>query len=155
MTSKICCESQDGFFTDCRSFNKFIIAAGNAEQFDGNASVAKALETLKLPSLSSLLPGMAVSLLPHQTIGVAWALDREKGADKGGCLGDEMGLGKTVQAIALMVVNASSNPTCKGNLIIAPVALLDQWKLEIETKTTNGLKCLIYHGKQTHALRTP
>ena len=61
MTSKICCESQDGFLTNCCSFNKFIIAAGNAEQFDGNASVAKALETLKLPSLSSLLPGMAVA----------------------------------------------------------------------------------------------
>ncbi|KAL4073393.1 SNF2 family N-terminal domain-containing protein [Scleroderma citrinum] len=134
--------------------NKFLIAAGNSEQFDGNASVTKALEKLKLPSLYSMLPGMAVSLLPHQTIGVAWALDREKGSDKGGCLGDEMGLGKTVQTIALMVINASNNSMCKTNLIVAPMALLDQWKLEIETKT-NNLKCLIYHGKQAHMHHGP
>lgn len=117
--------------------------------------MAKALEKLKLPSLYSLLPGMAVSLLPHQTIGVAWALDREKGSDKGGCLCDEMGLGKTIQTIALMVINASNNPTCKTNLIVAPMALLDQWKLEIETKTTNGMKCLVYHGRQIHIPQYP
>jgi len=45
-----------------------------------------------------------------------------------------------------MVVNRSKDPTCKTTLIIAPLALLDQWKLEIETKTDCGLKCLIYHG---------
>lgn len=115
--------------------------------------MAKALEKLRLSSLYSLLPGMAVSLLPHQTIGVAWALDREKGSDRGGCLCDEMGLGKTIQTIALMVINASKNPTCKTNLIVAPMALLDQWRLEIETKTTNGMKCLIYHGKQIQTLQ--
>ncbi|KAG6335342.1 hypothetical protein ID866_3753 [Astraeus odoratus] len=126
--------------------NKFFIAAGNAEQFDGNASVANALGKLGLSGLYSLLPGMAVSLMPHQAIGVAWALEREKSSDKGGCLGDEMGLGKTVQIIALMVANPSNKPFCKTNLIVAPLALLDQWKLEIETKTTKGMRCLIYHG---------
>jgi hypothetical protein len=48
--------------------------------------------------------------------------------------------------IALMVKNASTNPLCKTNLIIAPTALLDQWKLEIEMKTNHGMTCLIYHG---------
>ncbi|KIJ63774.1 hypothetical protein HYDPIDRAFT_155277 [Hydnomerulius pinastri MD-312] len=126
--------------------SKFLMAAGNAEQFDGNASVDKALEKLGLTGQYQLLPGMAISLMPHQTIGVAWTLEREKSSDKGGLLGDEMGLGKTVQIIALMVANASDDPICKTNLIVAPMALLDQWKLEIETKTTNGMKCLIYHG---------
>ncbi|KAG1726392.1 P-loop containing nucleoside triphosphate hydrolase protein [Suillus lakei] len=102
--------------------DKFLIAAGNAEQFDGNASVDKALEKLGLKSLYDLLPGMAISLLAHQVIGV------RKCGDRGGCLSDEMGLGKTT------------------NLIVAPLALLDQWKLEIEMKTTNNLKCLVYHG---------
>lgn len=45
-----------------------------------------------------------------------------------------------------MVMNASDDPRCKTTLILAPTALLDQWKLEIEMKTNNGLKCLIYHG---------
>ncbi|KIK91296.1 hypothetical protein PAXRUDRAFT_830977 [Paxillus rubicundulus Ve08.2h10] len=126
--------------------SKFLISAGNAEFFDGNATVDKALEKLGLNGQYQLLPGMTVSLMPHQTIGVAWALDREKSSDKGGLLGDEMGLGKTVQIIALMVANASNNPLCKTNLIIAPLALLGQWELEIEMKTANGMKCLIYHG---------
>ncbi|KAF8838463.1 hypothetical protein BDN67DRAFT_971507 [Paxillus ammoniavirescens] len=126
--------------------SKFLISAGNAESFDGNATVDKALEKLGLNGQYQLLPGMTVSLMPHQTIGVAWALDREKSSDKGGLLGDEMGLGKTVQIIALMVANASDDPRCKTNLIIAPVALLGQWELEIEMKTANGMKCLIYHG---------
>jgi SNF2 family DNA or RNA helicase len=90
---------------------------------------------------------MSISLLPHQAIGVAWALEREKSGDKGGCLSDEMGLGKTVQIMSVMVANPSDDPICKTNLIVAPLALLDQWKLEIEMKTTNNLKCLVYHGK--------
>ncbi|KAG1772000.1 SNF2 family N-terminal domain-containing protein [Suillus placidus] len=138
--------------------DKFLIAAGNAEQFDGNASVDKALEKLGLKSLYDLLPGMAISLLAHQVIGVAWALEREKCGDKGGCLSDEMGLGKTVQIISVVIANPSDDPRCKTNLIVAPLALLDQWKLEIEMKTANNLKCLVYHGsnkprKQTDLMK--
>jgi hypothetical protein len=134
------------YFCAVRSIDKFLIAAGNAEQFDGNASVDKALEKLGLKSLYHPLPGMAISLLAHQVIGVAWALEREKCSDKGGCLSDEMGLGKTVQIISVIIANPSNDPRCKTNLIVAPLALLDQWKLEIEMKTTNNLKCLVYHG---------
>ncbi|KAG1775699.1 hypothetical protein EV702DRAFT_1234778 [Suillus placidus] len=98
--------------------DKFLIAAGNAEQFDGNASVDKALEKLGLKSLYDFLTGMAISLLAHQIIGVAWAT-REMWRQ---------------------------GRLCKTNLIVAPLALLDQWKLEIEMKTTNNLQCLVYHG---------
>ncbi|KAG1871505.1 SNF2 family N-terminal domain-containing protein [Suillus subluteus] len=134
--------------------DKFLIAAGNAEQFDGNASVDKALEKLRLKSLYNHLPGMAISLLAHQVIGVAWALEREKCSDKGGCLSDEMGLGKTVQIISVIIANPSGDPRCKTNLIVAPLALLDQWKLEIEMKTTNNLKCLVYHGSNKPRKKT-
>ena len=37
---------------------------------------------------------MEVALMPHQTIGAAWMLDKELSYFKGGCLGDDMGLGK-------------------------------------------------------------
>jgi hypothetical protein len=76
------------------SIDKFLLEAGNAEQFDGNASIDQALEKLGLQSQYDLLPGMEVALMPHQTIGVAWMLDKEQSSLKGGCLGDDMGLGK-------------------------------------------------------------
>ncbi|KAG5653742.1 hypothetical protein H0H81_010999, partial [Sphagnurus paluster] len=126
--------------------DKFLLEAGNAAQFDGNARVDQALDKLGLQSQYDLLPGMEVALMPHQTIGVAWMVEKERGFLKGGCLGDDMGLGKTIQMIATLVKNRSENPMCKTNLIIAPTALLDQWKLEIEMKTNCGLQCLIYHG---------
>jgi SNF2 family DNA or RNA helicase len=46
-----------------------------------------------------------------------------------------------------MVKNRSIDPVRKTTLIIAPLALLDQWKLEIEDKSNCGFSCLIYHGK--------
>lgn len=79
---------------DPASVDKFLLAAGNAEQFDGNASVDSALQKLGLPALYLPLPGMEVALMPHQVIGVAWMLEKEKGDEKGGCMADEMGLGK-------------------------------------------------------------
>jgi hypothetical protein len=88
-----------------RSIDKFLIEAGNAEQFDGNASLDKALKKLGLGAQYNLLPGMEVALMPHQTIGVAWMLDREESSFKGGCLGDEMGLGK-VCSLCLISRNA-------------------------------------------------
>ncbi len=68
--------------------------AGNAEQFDKNASVKDALYKLGLPDLNTPLPSMQITLMPHQAIGVAWMLEKERGVNKGGCLCDEMGLGK-------------------------------------------------------------
>ncbi|KAI5120898.1 hypothetical protein M0805_002998 [Coniferiporia weirii] len=124
----------------------FFHEAGNAELFDGNASVAKSLKRLDLPNLNTPFPGMDITLMPHQAIGVAWMLDKEKSANKGGILSDEMGLGKTVQMIATMMANRSTDPAVKTTLIVAPLALLGQWKLEIETKTTNNLSVHIYHG---------
>src|SRR5277367_6788304 len=77
-----------------------------------------------------VVPGMKVSLMQHQLVGVKWMCGREndpvlgrknKNDDKakkksygkvetvatvgGGLLADEMGLGKTIQSIALMVHN--------------------------------------------------
>ena len=75
----------------------FLRSAGNSEAFRGNTRVSRALEELRLPDIEALLPGMTVPLLPFQTIGVAWMLDKERGNHKGGILADDMGLGKTVQ----------------------------------------------------------
>lgn len=54
----------------------------------------KALAYLGLQHLDEKLPGMDISLMPHQVMGVAWMIEKEKSGIKGGCLADEMGLGK-------------------------------------------------------------
>jgi len=48
--------------------------------------------------------------------------------------------------IATIMSNRSDDPGMRSTLVICPVALLDQWKLEIELKTNDALRCLIYHG---------
>ncbi|KZO98477.1 hypothetical protein CALVIDRAFT_24180 [Calocera viscosa TUFC12733] len=92
---------------------------------------------------------MQISLLPHQIIGVAWMYEQETSkriGHYGGILADEMGLGKTVQMIATMMVNRPVEGKEKGTLIVCPVGLLDQWKSEIETKTTGLCKLYVHHG---------
>lgn len=76
------------------SIDKFLVEAGNAESFDGSVSVDKALKFLGLHTQQERLPGMDVSLMAHQILGVAWMVEKEQGFLKGGCLADEMGLGK-------------------------------------------------------------
>ena len=46
-----------------------------------------------------------------------------------------------------MATNKSDDPAVKTTLIVAPLALLDQWKLEIELKTNDTMSALIYHGQ--------
>lgn len=42
-------------------------------------------------------PVLLVQLLPYQKEFLAWAIQQEQGAAKGGILADEMGMGKTIQ----------------------------------------------------------
>ncbi|KIJ44978.1 hypothetical protein M422DRAFT_167577, partial [Sphaerobolus stellatus SS14] len=104
---------------------------------------------LGLPHVQALMPGLEVRFMPHQLIGVAWMVNQEKKNIKGGILADDMGLGKTLQAIALCVKNRPPpNADKKSTLVVAPAALLQQWKTEIEQRTSSdlGLKVRIHHG---------
>jgi SNF2 family DNA or RNA helicase len=66
------------------------------------------------------------SFLPHQQTGVTWMLERERGEAPGGILCDEMGLGKTIQVIGLL--KNGIRRAGEKTLLIAPVAVLEQWK---------------------------
>lgn len=92
--------------------------------------------------------GLKKSLMPHQALGVGWMSKMEEGTNKGGILADDMGLGKTVQAISLFLARPAPQTDRRPNLIIAPVALLRQWKSEINkfVLPSHRMSVLIMHG---------
>ncbi|KAL1302769.1 hypothetical protein AAFC00_003116 [Neodothiora populina] len=102
------------------------------------------------------IPGMTVKLKPYQMTGLKWLQKMETGSNRGGILADDMGLGKTVQAISLLVTHRSEDPFNKTTLILAPVALLRQWREEIASKIkpgTHALRVFLHHAsvkKRTH-----
>lgn len=60
-----------------------------------------------------------------------------------------MGLGKTIQTIGL--ITATQSPAAskerRVTLIVTPLALIQQWAMEIQTKTVeNRLSVLVHHG---------
>ncbi|KAL8286684.1 hypothetical protein RQP46_004212 [Phenoliferia psychrophenolica] len=129
-------------------FSAFLAGAAEGQDFEGNFTVDAAAEKLSLAHHKALIPGMCIPLMPHQIIGVAWMREQEDSKWYGGILADEMGLGKTVQTIACMAHNQSEDPTEKTTLILAPLALLQQWKTEILDKMdANHWRVLIHHGK--------
>lgn len=67
-----------------------------------------------------------IPLHKHQITAVKWMIEREENG--GGLLCDEMGLGKTLTTIGLLL----EKPVVK-TLILAPLALLDQWAAAIQT----------------------
>ena len=73
------------------------------------------------------------SLRTHQKAGIAWMQSLFDLRYSGGLLADDMGLGKTFQVLSFIKWhNESNNRKEKPYLIVAPVALLENWKKEYE-----------------------
>jgi len=75
------------------------------------------------------------NLFKHQKEGILWLQNLWVQGSKGAILADDMGLGKTLQALVFMgwvYELLSKEKTNKPMLIVAPVALLNNWRTEYE-----------------------
>lgn len=103
----------------------------------------------------TLLP--TVQLKHHQHDGVAWLQHLWKlspASCRGALLADDMGLGKTVQLLTFIASCIEQDPALDPVLVVAPLALLENWRAEVEKFFVPGsLPLLTLYGKSLAALR--
>ena len=94
--------------------------------------------SIDLPGSTSFqinLENLARSPFPHQEEGVKWIYSlRESSGVTGGLLADDMGLGKTYMTLVALqqwMLNQSDDEERKPSLIVAPLALLENWEEEV------------------------
>jgi hypothetical protein len=142
------------------SEKKHLILKSNINEVDHLESRAQRLSLMDdaVPALPSCLRP-EVSLKPHQLRGVAWLQhlwNRSPQDCRGSLLADDMGLGKTLQLLTFIAHGLESTPKLDPILIVAPLALLENWKAEVQRFFQPGaLKVLTLYGKQLSAARVP
>ena len=137
---------------------KRLIIKRNLEDVDYSESRA---ESLLMPSgrtpvvPKSLRPD--VELKPHQVVGISWLQHLwEASPDRcrGTVLADDMGLGKTLQLLTFITSCFEANPNLPPALVVAPVALLENWRNELERFFEPGtLPLLTLYGASVKSLR--
>ena len=91
-------------------------------------------------------------LLPHQEEGLAWAQQLWENDYPGGLLADDMGLGKTLQVLCFLEWHHAKfrllESQRKPYLIVAPIALLENWAAEYPKFFDKGsLDFITLYGK--------
>ena len=98
-----------------------------------------------------------VKLKSYQLVGVAWLQNLwEASPDncRGTVLADDMGLGKTLQLLTFIASCFEADPSLPPALIVAPVALLENWRNELERFFEPGtLPLLTLYGAALKSLR--
>lgn len=97
-------------------------------------------------------------LLPHQEEGLAWAQQLREKEYSGGLLADDMGLGKTLQVLCFLewhhAKHRSQQSQRKPYLIVAPIALLENWRAEYPKFFDRGaLDFITLYGKELQTFK--
>ena len=97
-------------------------------------------------------------LLPHQEEGLAWAQQLWEKEYPGGLLADDMGLGKTLQVLCFLewhhVKFRLKDSQRKPYLIVAPIALLENWAAEYPKFFDEGmLDFITLYGKDLQTFK--
>jgi hypothetical protein len=139
---------------------KRLVIKRNLESVDYTEARATALQTPvgSEPRLPTALRPEVV-LKPHQHEGIAWLQHLwEASPDhcRGTLLADDMGLGKTLQLLTLIAAAFEVDPDLPPALVVAPVALLENWRNELERFFVPGtLPLLLLYGDALRLLRVP
>lgn len=137
---------------------KRLVLKRNLEDIDYTEERADALampdnRQAKLPSSLKT----HVQLKEHQHIGVAWLQhlwELSPTHCRGTVLADDMGLGKTLQLLTFVVSAFEDDPTLPPALVVAPVALLENWKNELANFfLPDSLPTLLLYGSTLRQLR--
>ncbi len=97
-------------------------------------------------------------LLPHQEEGLAWAQQLWEKKYPGGLLADDMGLGKTLQVLCFLEWHHAKSrlqeSQRKPYLIVAPIALLENWAAEYPKFFDKGvLDFITLYGKELQTFK--
>jgi SNF2 family DNA or RNA helicase len=151
-------ESPPGQTRDSSKKRKSPVLLSNIQNIDYAELRSAALSSVgRLPKLPDALRP-EYPLLPHQREGVAWLQTLyEAPSDfncRGAVLADDMGLGKTLQLLTLITSAIEGDPNLPPVLVVAPVALLENWKEEVEKFLKPGsVSILTAYGDNLSTLR--
>jgi len=136
---------------------KRLVIKRNVEDIDYTEERAGALT---MPSgREPLLPQSlrsGTTLKPYQLMGIAWLQNLwESSPDecRGTVLADDMGLGKTLQLLTFMASCFEADGDLSPALVVAPVALLENWRNELERFFESGsMPLLLLYGDALRSL---
>ena len=137
---------------------KRLVIKRNLDEIDYTEARADALQMPdgRQPVLpKSLRPD--VMLKPYQLVGVAWLQHLWASSPdhcRGTVLADDMGLGKTLQLLTFLASCFEADPHLPPALVVAPVALLENWRNELDRFFVPGtLPLLMLYGSTLKSLR--
>lgn len=136
-----------------------LLLRANLQQLDYEQRRKQLIDVPEAPLLPSNLRAK-YALFDHQKQGLAWLQHLYRSRSVlgvgGAVLADDMGLGKTLQLLAFMARLVEEDPTIDPMLVVAPVALLQNWKQELEQFLEPGaLPLLVAYGGELDDLKLP
>lgn len=137
---------------------KRLVIKSNLEAIDYTEARA---EALTMPEgASPIIPCSLrtnITLKPHQEVGIAWLQHLWSMSPqhcRGTVLADDMGLGKTLQLLTFITSCFEQDPRLPPALVVAPVALLENWRNELGRFFQPGtLPLLMLYGDTLKSLR--